>query len=233
MVSKNSIEAITKDNFHLVRAYIDWALESGRMKFSQWPIDNFRKIPRESSPEAIDLLEAWIARHLLLDTRRKMFANIREAAFEAAKGSVQISISTDTRELLRERRNAEFGENRGSMEITIRTLLDGAKRMLPEDGFRQLEAYRQRNGLDSIAAALQALLDRSEEVAGVQSREMEEVPIPAIVEVDAASEPDTLDAGQPSAPGMASANPRHRRELEHLLAALKGEAPWENPAPPA
>ena len=165
--SKEFQETITEDNFSVVRAYIDWSLKSGKMRFSQWPTENFEKIPEKLDVEgrAVAALTTWIERHLLLKTRRKMYTNIREAQFEAAKGSVQINVSEETRNLLKEYRNRLYGNGKGSMEVTIRGLLEGVERHVPEDAFRLLAAYQKRNKLPTLGHAVQCLIDQVEKQA--------------------------------------------------------------------
>lgn len=158
------VEEITNENFNLVWAYVDWALKAGRFCITPEAMDDFFQIPQEFQADgsSLELFNRWMKRYLESSMRLRIFADIRRAQFEAAKGAVQIIIAEETRDLLRARKTALFGDGRGSMEVTIRHLLDAEKRSLPLQAFRLLEAFRQRNHLLSLSETIKALVDHVE-----------------------------------------------------------------------
>ncbi|MEO5340628.1 MAG: hypothetical protein H7837_08945 [Magnetococcus sp. MYC-9] len=169
--SRDIVEIVTHDNFNLVWATIDWAIHAERFRLTTEAVLAFRKIPHESQTNdaVLPLLDDWMERFLRPETRRRIFAEIRRAQFEAAKGAVQITISEETHSLLRSRKKALFGPNRGSMEVTIRHLLETEQRALPWQAFRLLEAFRQRHALPGLSDAVRVLIDYAE--LGYQSQE--------------------------------------------------------------
>lgn len=158
------VEEATVDNFNLVWAYIEWALKVRRFQLSPDANQAFHQVPREfkEGGTALEQLNGWMGSYLEPSVRLRIFLDIRKAQFEAAKGAVQISISEETRDLLRERKTTLFGKSRGSMEITIRHLLEVEQRCLPLESFRLLETFRDRNSLPSISESIQALMDHFE-----------------------------------------------------------------------
>ena len=159
------VEEVTAENFNLVWAYIDWALKAGRFQLSIESKREFRAIPQELKVEdgpSLGLLNDWMACYLEPKGRLRVFSDIRRAQFEAAKGAVQIMISEETQEMLRARKRALYGEGRGSMEVTIRHLLEAEQRSLPLQGFRLLDAFQRRNQLPTLSDAVRALLDHVE-----------------------------------------------------------------------
>lgn len=158
------IESVTNETFNLVWAYLDWAIKAGRFLFSGDPIEQFRQIQREydDAGQAIQCLNDWMVNHLKPETRQQVFSDIRKAQFEAAKGAVQINISADTRDMLKDRRITLYGKDKGSMEILIRHLLEVEPRSLPSQAFRMLETYQKRKNLRSPTEAVMELLDMAE-----------------------------------------------------------------------
>ena len=159
------VEVVTAENFNLVWAYIDWAIKAGRFQLTHEYKREFRAIPQELKEEdgpSLGLLNDWMASYLQPKERLRVFSDIRRAQFEAAKGAVQIMISEETREMLRARREALYGEGRGSMEVTIRHLLEAEQRSLPLQGFRLLESFQKRNNLPTLSDTVRALLDHVE-----------------------------------------------------------------------
>lgn len=158
-------DTVTNDNFMAVREYILNAIEKGRMHFSGWPLENLQAIPDAPDPEGVATgqLQAWVERHLLKKTRLMMFADLREAQFEAAKRAAEVILSRDTRDALKRYRDKAFGAGQGSMEVAVRHLLETAGRALPLDAFQLLEAYRQRKGLKTPGDAIRALVDLAEQ----------------------------------------------------------------------
>ena len=158
------VEEVSSENFNLVWAYVDWTLNVGRFNLSSEAMDEFRQIPQEfrTDGSSLELLNSWMAHHLKSVVRRRIFSDIRRAQFEAAKGAVQIIIAEETRELLRQRKTALFGKDRGSMEVTIRHLLGAEMRSLPLQAFRLLESFRQRNSLATLSDTVKALVDHVE-----------------------------------------------------------------------
>ncbi|MBF0162829.1 MAG: hypothetical protein HQL88_11150 [Magnetococcales bacterium] len=162
--SQEIIEIVTKDNFNLVWATIDWAIHAERFRLSPEAVETFRRVPHEFQPDAgvLPLLNDWMEQHLRPETRRRIFAEIRRAQFEAAKGAVQIIIAEETQRLLHRRKRELFGPNRGSMEVTIRHLLETEQRALPWQAFRLLEAFRHRHALPGLSEAVRVLIDHAE-----------------------------------------------------------------------
>lgn len=162
--SQDIVECVTQDNFNLVWAAIDWAINANRFRLPPECVEEFRTIPHELKTDraALYTLNDWMERTLRPETRRRVFANLRRAQFEAAKGAVQISISEETQKLLRNRKEGLFGPNRGSMEVTIRHLLETEQRALPRQAFRLLEAFQTRHALPSLSDAVRILIDHAE-----------------------------------------------------------------------
>ena len=162
--SQELVEVVTRDNFNLVWATVDWSIRAGRFRLSPECVGEFRQIPHESKSDngSLHLLNDWMARALPPETRRRIFTDIRRAQFEAAKGAVQITISEETQRLLRDRKTTLFGPGRGSMEVTLRHLLETEQRALPWQAFRLLEAFRQRHGLSGLSDAVRILIDHAE-----------------------------------------------------------------------
>ncbi len=162
--SQDIVEVVTRDNFNLVWATIDWAIRAQRFRLPPESIRAFRQIPQTPKDDdaALQSLNDWMEETLRPETRRRIFSDIRRAQFEAAKGAVQITIAGETQKLLRERKRALFGPNRGSMEVTIRHLLDVERHALPWQAFRLLEAFRSRHNLSSLSDAVRILIDHAE-----------------------------------------------------------------------
>ena len=162
--SQDIVEVVTRDNFNLVWATIDWSIRAGRFRLSPECVREFRQLPHEpkANDASLPLLNDWMGHALQPETRRRIFADIRRAQFEAAKGAVQITIAEETQKLLRDRKTALFGANRGSMEVTIRHLLEAEQRALPWQAFRLLEAFRQRHALSGLSDAVRILIDYAE-----------------------------------------------------------------------
>ena len=162
--SREIVEIVTHDNFNLVWATIDWAIHAERFHLSPEAVEMFRQVPHEFHPdeEVLPLLNSWMEQYLHPDTRRRIFTEIRRAQFEAAKGAVQIVIAEETQRLLHQRKRTLYGPNRGSMEVTIRHLLEAEQRALPWQGFRLLEAFRRRHALSSLSDAVRILIDHAE-----------------------------------------------------------------------
>ncbi|MBF0401319.1 MAG: hypothetical protein HQL90_11175 [Magnetococcales bacterium] len=162
--SQEVVECVTPENFNLVWAAIDWAINAERFRLPPECVEEFRAVPRElkSGGASLHLLNDWMERTLRPETRRRIFANLRRAQFEAAKGAVQITISEETQRLLRERKQALFGLNRGSMEVTIRHLLEVEQCALSRQAFRLLEAFRVRHALPNLSDAVRILIDHAE-----------------------------------------------------------------------
>ena len=161
------VEEATKDNFHLVWTYIAWALKVGRFSLSPEATQAFHTIPREGTEATPSLacLNRWLNLYLASSPRRRIFSDIRQAQFEAAKRAVQITISEETLDVLLSRKAALFGEGRGSKEVTIRHLLEAETRSLPLDAFQKLERFRKRHGLASAGEAVQALVQHAEQAS--------------------------------------------------------------------
>ncbi|MEO5363610.1 MAG: hypothetical protein H7838_08305 [Magnetococcus sp. DMHC-8] len=162
--SQDIVEVVTRDNFNLVWATVDWAIRAERFRLPAECVTEFYRIPHEPKEDEASLqaLDDWMERALRPETRRRIFVDIRRAQFEAAKGAVQITIAEETQKLLRERKKNLFGPNRGSMEVTIRHLLDAERRALPWQAFRLLEAFRQRHNLVNLSDAVRVLIDHAE-----------------------------------------------------------------------
>lgn len=169
------VEKVTQENFNLVWAYVDWALGVERFRLPSVALTEFRRIPQalKDGGASLALLNDWMAHHLEAASRRRVFSDIRRAQFEAAKGAVQITIAEETRTILKKRKTALFGEGRGSMEVTLRHLLEAEQRSLPLQAFRLLEAFQQRNDLASLDEAVKMLVDQAELAAGTPSRKRE------------------------------------------------------------
>ena len=213
----SSMKTIGTDNFAAVRAYIDWAIASGRLTFSPWPLESFQAIPGKPAPEAIRQMEEWTARHLLRGTREKMFSEISEVAADGGGGGREIILSAETVALLKRWRLAESADDGGSLEAMLRRLLERAERMLPEEAYRLLEAYRRRNELASLAAAVRELVDRAETGPPVVRE--------AVRETDPARESTELEeVVDDIPPAPPSPLPRLREEMAQLLLELKGDA---------
>ncbi|MEO5349665.1 MAG: hypothetical protein H7836_08475 [Magnetococcus sp. YQC-3] len=183
--SREIVEIVTRDNFNLVWATIDWSIRAGRFRLPPESVEAFRLIPHESQAEnaSLQTLNDWMVQTLRPETRRRIFADIRRAQFEAAKGAVQITISEETHKLLRGRKRALFGPYRGSMEVTIRHLLDAEQCALPRQAFRLLEAFRQRHNLSNFSEAVRILIDHVElayqaHEVEVERNQTEEKPAP-------------------------------------------------------
>ncbi|MBF0429221.1 MAG: hypothetical protein HQL94_09885 [Magnetococcales bacterium] len=169
IVKGESDDTVTNINFAMVREYIFAAIEKGRMSFSGWPLENLQAIPDTPDEEgqAAILLGAWVERHMVKKTRAMMFADLREAQFEAAKQAAEVILSQETRNALKNFRDRVFGEGQGSMELAVKHLLELANRALPQDAMRLLDSYRQRKGLKSARDAIQTLVDQAERKTSV------------------------------------------------------------------
>ncbi|MBF0096157.1 MAG: hypothetical protein HQM04_07350 [Magnetococcales bacterium] len=162
--SQEVVATVTRDNFNLVWATIDWAIRAERFRLPAASIKAFRTIAHElqENDAVLQQLNAWMEENLRPETCRRIFGEIRRAQFEAAKGAVQITISEESYKLLRSRKKHLFGPYRGSMEVTIRHLLHSEQRALPNQAFRLLELYRQRHNLPNVAEAVRVLIDHAE-----------------------------------------------------------------------
>lgn len=158
------LDVVSAENFNLAWAYVDWALGAGRLRLSVEVVEAFRQIPRECKEggDSLALLNHWLESNLSSATRLRIFSDIRKAQFEAAKGAVQITISEETQALLRQRKIALFGKDRGSMEVTIRHLLETEKLSLSLHAFRLLDNFRQRHHLHTLSDAVRVLVDHVE-----------------------------------------------------------------------
>ncbi|MEO5379015.1 MAG: hypothetical protein H7832_14735 [Magnetococcus sp. DMHC-6] len=169
---------VTEENYELVYRYVEEHI--GRQwKLSPSTIDKFQRLPIKCDPEgtAIQTLEMWIQRHLLLQTRLVMFDVIREIQFEKAKGGVQILLSSETHRSLREFRIATFGEGKGSMELAVRALLDGVSRQLKPETKQQLEQYAtaaQLKNIDQAVVHMLSLVDSARKTDPVK-KELQEM----------------------------------------------------------
>ncbi len=83
--------------------------------------------------------------------------------FEAKKGASEIVLSEKTRQRLLEYRNDIFGVGKGSMELTIRQLLDGVERTMDMENFQKLTAFQRQHELNSSEAALEKLFALTQE----------------------------------------------------------------------
>ncbi|MBF0357670.1 MAG: hypothetical protein HQL70_03615 [Magnetococcales bacterium] len=90
---------------------------------------------------------------------------VRKKEFEAKKSATEIFLSEKTRDELLKYRDQMFGEGQGSMELTVRKLLDGVERTMPLDLFQKLSAFQRQNSLASPEEALGKLLELSSTAA--------------------------------------------------------------------
>ncbi|MBF0184287.1 MAG: hypothetical protein HQM06_07850 [Magnetococcales bacterium] len=162
--------SVNRDTFYLVWATIDWAIRAERFHLTAASIAEFRAIPHEVQEKdgTLHQLDVWMENHLRPETRQRIFSEIRRAQFEAAKGAAQITIADETYRLLRQRKKALFGPFRGSMETTIRHLLLCEQRALPNQAYRLLEQFRQRQGISSLTEAVRLLIDQAEMASQTQ-----------------------------------------------------------------
>lgn len=223
--SQDIVECVTPDNFNLVWAAIDWAINADRFRLPPECVEEFRTIPHELKTDggALCALNDWMERTLRPGTRQRIFANLRRAQFEAAKGAVQITISEETQNLLKKRKQALFDPNRGSMEVTIRHLLETEQRALSWQAFRLLEAFQTRHALPSLGDAVRILIDHAE--LAYQTQEIQEpAPThpPEPPPQPATSPPEPIQPVVPTHPPHSATNPPAHLAypVEPVLSAL-------------
>jgi hypothetical protein len=211
--SQEVVATVTRDTFNLVWATIDWAIRAGRFRLSAACIALFRAIPHELQEDEAVLhqLNAWMEENLRPETRRRIFGEIRRAQFEAAKGAVQITISEESYKLLRGRKKYLFGPYRGSMEVTIRHLLQSEQHALPTQAFRLLELYRQRHNLPNVAEAVRVLIDHAEMACQTPPAPLDEAPPPVTPALD---NPPPLSAPMPTVVANVLPSPVAKEEPE-------------------